>query len=297
MVHKVEKDLATGTDTTGHEWDGIKELNTPLPRWWLWTFYACILFAIGYVIAYPAIPLPGGNTKGILGHTNRGALADQMEQAKTQRGEWTKKIEAASLDDIKKDPALLAFAVAGGGAAFKVNCVQCHGAGAQGGRGFPNLNDNDWLWGGTLDQIHTTLQNGIRYPGNANTRDSQMPNFGADQILTPEQITDVANFALSLSGGEGVDAAAAERGKTVFAENCAACHGDNGAGNHDFGAPNLTDKLWLYGNTLSDVMAQVTKPHMGVMPAWTGRLDEATLKEITVYVHSLGGGEQTAVTQ
>lgn len=296
-LHNIEKDQVTGTDTTGHEWDGIKELNTPLPRWWLWTFYACIVFAIGYTVAYPAWPLLTTNTKGVLGYSSRMAVETDIAQAKTAQAQWLDKIKAASLDDIVKDPELLQFAQAGGAAAFKVNCVQCHGAGAQGGPGFPNLNDNDWLWGGTLEQIHATLQNGIRYPGNANTRDSQMPNFGADQILTPEQITDVANYVISLSGGEGTDAAAADRGKQVFAENCVACHGENAQGNKDFGAPNLTDKLWLYGSGLSAVMAQVTKPRHGVMPAWSGRLDETTIKELTVYVHSLGGGEQSAVTQ
>ena len=293
MARNVEKDHVTGTDTTGHEWDGIKELNTPLPKWWIYTFWATVIWAIGYVIAYPAIPLIHGNTPGLLGYSSRADVEAALSVAKADQAKWADKISAANLDDIVKDPELLQFAQAAGAAAFKVNCVQCHGSGAQGGPGYPNLNDNDWLWGGTLDQIHTTVQNGIRYTANADTRDSQMPNFGADKVLTPEQIGDVANFAMSLSGGEGVDAAAADRGKQVFADNCAACHGDTGTGNKDLGAPNLTDKLWLYGGSVQAVMAQVNKPRHGVMPAWSGKLDETTIKELTVYVHSLGGGEAT----
>ena len=182
-------------------------------------------------------------------------------------------------------------------AAFKVNCVQCHGSGAAGSAGYPNLNDNDWLWGGSAEAIYTTLKNGIRYTQNADTRDSQMPAFGADGILTPEQIGSVAAYTVSL-GGEQQDAALVEAGKTLFAENCASCHGEDGKGGRDFGAPNLTDKIWLYGGTAADVKAQLMKPRHGVMPAWSHRLSDATIKELAVYVHTLGGGEAAeAATQ
>ena len=199
--------------------------------------------------------------------------------------------------DILKDPQLLSFAQAGGAAAFKVNCVQCHGSGAAGGAGYPNLNDDDWLWGGTPEAIYQTLKHGIRYTEDAETRDSQMPAFGADGILTPEQIDQVANYTLTLVG-EPADAAKAEAGKQIYAENCASCHGEDGTGGRDFGAPNLTDKIWLYGGSIDAVKAQITKPRMGVMPGWVKRLDDATIKELAVYVHSLGGGEATpAATQ
>ena len=201
----------------------------------------------------------------------------------------------SGVDDILKDPKLLAYAQAGGAAAFKVNCVQCHGAGAAGGKGYPNLNDDDWLWGGTPDAIYTTLQHGIRYTDDPNTRDSQMPSFGIDGILTPEQIDQVANYVMTLSG-ETADQAKADAGKQIFADNCAACHAEDGKGNREFGAPNLTDKLWLYGGGIDSVKAQIHKPSMGVMPAWTKRLDDATIKELAIYVHSLGGGE-APVTQ
>ncbi len=290
MARKIERDDISGTDTTGHEWDGIKELNTPLPKWWLWTFYGTVIWALGYTIAYPAWPMLHSATTGVLGYSSRAELAQSMDAAKAAQKENLDKIAATSVDDILKDGKLLAFARAGGAAAFKVNCVQCHGSGAAGSPGYPNLNDDDWLWGGTADAIYVTLKNGIRYTMNGETRDSQMPAFGADGILTPEQVTSVANFVVSLSG-EAADAAQAEAGKQIFTENCASCHGDDGKGNRDFGAPNLTDKIWLYGGDLKAVMAQVTKPRHGVMPAWSHRLDDTTIKQLAVFVHTLGGGE------
>jgi cytochrome c oxidase cbb3-type subunit 3 len=293
MATKIEKDAISGTHTTGHEWDGIKELNTPLPRWWLWTFYGTIIWAVAYTIAYPAWPLISSATPGVLGYSSRGAVEQSIADAKAAQRASLDKIAAMSVDDILKDDQLREFARAGGAAAFKVNCVPCHGAGAAGSVGYPNLNDDDWLWGGTPDAIYTTLKNGIRFTANPDTRDSQMPAFGADGILTPEQITSVANYVESLSGGEA-DAAQAEAGKQIFADNCASCHGEDGKGNRDFGAPNLTDKIWLYGGDLKAVVAQVTKPRHGVMPAWSQRLDDATIKELAVYVHTLGGGEAAA---
>ena len=248
---------------------------------WLW---------IWVTLKHPAWPMLHSATPGMLGYSSRIALEQQVDAAKAAQKESLDKIAATSVDDILKDPKLLSFAQAGGAAAFKVNCVPCHGSGAQGGPGYPNLNDDDWLWGGTPDAIYTTLQHGIRYTADASTRDSQMPAFGVDGILNPEQIDQVSNYVVSLSG-EPADAAKAEAGKQVYAENCASCHGEDGKGNREFGAPNLTDKLWLYGGTIDDVKAQVTKPRMGVMPAWAQRLDDATVKELAVYVHSLGGGE------
>jgi cytochrome c oxidase cbb3-type subunit 3 len=293
MARNIEKDEISGTPTTGHEWDGIKELNTPLPKWWLYTFYATVIWAIGYTIAYPAWPLLSSATPGLLGYSSRVQLDEQVAAGKAAQKENLDKIAAMSVDDILKDPALLSFAQAGGAAAFKVNCVQCHGSGAAGSAGYPNLNDDDWLWGGSPEAIYVTLKNGIRFTQNAETRDSQMPAFGADGILTPEQIGQVANYVVSLSGGEA-DQAQAAAGQPLFAENCASCHGENAQGGRDFGAPNLTDKIALYGSTLDQVKAQIVKPRHGVMPGWSHRLDDATIKQLAVYVHSLGGGEAAA---
>lgn len=293
---KIEKDEVSGTDTTGHEWDGIKELNTPLPRWWILTFYACIIWALGYTVFYPAWPLLKGATPGLLGYSSRANLTADMKVASDAQAQWTDQIAKASLDDIMKNDDLRNFAVAGGAASFKVNCVQCHGSGAAGAVGFPNLNDNDWLWGGKIDQIHATITDGIRYAADDKTRASQMPTFGPDPananaaVLTPEQINQVANFAWTLSGGKPDDETAAKAGAQVFADNCAACHGDKGQGNQDMGAPNLSDKIWLYEGSVQAIAAQVTHPKHGVMPAWGAKLGDAKVKELAVYVFSLGGG-------
>jgi len=287
-----ERDKITGTPTTGHEWDGIKELNTPLPRWWLWTFYATIIWAIAYSIAYPAWPLINSATAGLLGYSSRAEVASDIAEAKAAQGEWLERVSTSSLEQIAADPELLAFARAGGAAAFRVNCVQCHGSGAAGSRGYPNLNDDDWLWGGTLEQIHQTLENGIRFTVNSDTRDSQMPAF-ADGMLTPAQIGDVTEYVLQIAQQDH-DQAAATRGETIFAENCASCHGNSGEGNRDLGSPRLTDPIWLFHGDKAAIAAQIARPRMGVMPAWKGRLDENTIKQLAIYVHSLGGGEKTA---
>jgi len=286
-------DEATGTETMGHEWDGIEELNTPLPSWWLYTFYACIVFAIGYAVIYPAIPGLHEGSHGTAGWTSRGELADEMVAAKAQRAPILAAIAATPIEDLPKNPDLMAKAVAGGKAAFKINCVQCHGSGAAGSVGFPNLNDDDWLWGGTLTDIQTTLTHGVRQPGDAQTRMSAMPSFGRDGILQGPQIEDVVSYVRSLSGAEPKSASAG-RGSAVFAANCAVCHGPEAKGGRQFGAPNLTDKVWLYGGTREAITETVTNAHAGVMPAWGSRLDEVTIKMLAAYVHSLGGGEAFA---
>ena len=283
-------DHETQTETVGHEWDGIEELNTPLPRWWLWTFYATIVFAVGYCVVYPAIPMLNRGTEGYLGWTSRGQLDADLKAQQGERAATVAAIDATPIEKLADNPPLMRAAVAGGAAAFKVNCVQCHGAGAAGSAGFPNLNDDDWLWGGDIATIHATLVHGIRQHGDTATRASAMPAFGKDALLTPAQIEDVASYVLSLSGKETASPAS-QRGAQVFTDNCAVCHGPAGKGQRQFGAPNLTDAIWLYGGNREDVVAQITAPKMGVMPAWGERLDPATVKMLAAYVHSLGGGE------
>jgi cytochrome c oxidase cbb3-type subunit III len=285
-----ERDDVTGTPTTGHEWDGIKELNTPLPRWWLWTFYGTIVWAIAYSIAYPAWPLINSATAGLLGYSSRAEVVKEIAIAKSAQSEWLDRISQSTVEQIAADPELLAFARAGGAAAYRVNCVQCHGSGAAGSKGYPNLNDDDWLWGGSLEKIHQTLENGIRFTVNSDTRDSQMPIF-SEGILDPAGVGQVTEYVLEISGQDH-DAALAEKGKTIFAENCASCHGAAGEGNRDLGAPRLSDPIWLNGKDRTSIAGQIARPRHGVMPAWKGRLDENTLKQLTVYVHSLGGGEK-----
>ncbi|MBN9143249.1 MULTISPECIES: cytochrome-c oxidase, cbb3-type subunit III [unclassified Novosphingobium] len=286
-------DEPTGTATMGHEWDGIEELNTPLPTWWLYTFYACIVFAIGYCVVYPAIPGIKEGSHGTFGWTSRGQLASEMDAAKAARAPVLAALDATPIEDLPKNPELLAKAVAGGKAAFKVNCVPCHGSGAAGSIGYPNLNDDDWLWGGTLTDIQTTLEHGIRQPGDDATRTSMMPSFGRDGILKPADVQDVVSYVRQISGQEPGNASA-QRGAALFAANCVACHNPDGKGNRMFGAPNLTDKVWLYGGSRTAITETVTNAHAGVMPAWGNRLSPATIKMLAAYVHSLGGGEAFA---
>lgn len=285
-----EIDELSGTETTGHEWDGIKELNTPLPRWWLWTFYATIVWAIGYAIAYPAIPLIDSATAGVLGYSSRANLATQVASAQDAQSVYLTKIADADVTSIAADDELARFARAGGKSAFKVYCSQCHGSGAQGAVGYPNLNDDEWIWGGTLDAIYTTIAHGVRHEGDDDTRINEMPAFGADELLTGDEVKAVANYVVSLSGGEA-DATLAGQGQQLFTDNCASCHGEQGEGVAELGGPALNNQIWLYGGGVEAVTAQINQPQHGVMPAWSAKLGDATVKQLAVYVHSLGGGQ------
>jgi cytochrome c oxidase cbb3-type subunit 3 len=283
-------DSVSGRSTTGHEWDGIKELNTPLPRWWILTFYATIVWAIGYWVVYPAWPLVSGYTTGLLHYSTRARVGDELANLETLRGEKMKVLGTTALADIEKDPALLSLARARGKTVFGDNCAPCHGSGGAGAKGYPNLNDDDWLWGGSLDQIMQTIQFGAR-SGHAKTHESQMLAFGRDGILKQDEIVTVANYVRSLSGLSTAPGFNAAAGKKIFAENCVSCHGEEGKGNPDVGAPNLTDKIWLYGSGEATLVETITNGRAGVMPAWSGRLDPVTIKALAVYVHSLGGGK------
>jgi cytochrome c oxidase cbb3-type subunit III len=286
MPTKIEKDSVSGRETTGHEWDGIKELNTPLPTWWVYTFYACIVFAAVYSVLYPAWPWVGSHTTGLLGYTNRAELTQSLDAQGRERAKFVDRIRSASFDQIRQDPELFNFAVAGGRSAFQTNCMQCHGAGGAGSTGFPNLVDDDWLWGGNIEQIQQTIQFGVRN-ANEKSRQTMMPRFGADGLLTPQEIGAVTDYVLSLSG----KGTATPQGAKLFQEQCAACHQPDGKGNLEMGAPNLTDGLWLYGGSRDAVYRSIFYARNGSMPAWGERLDEATIKMLTLYVHSLGGGK------
>ncbi|GBD44571.1 Cbb3-type cytochrome c oxidase subunit CcoP [bacterium HR40] len=290
MPTKIEKDAVTGTPTTGHEWDGIKELDTPLPKWWVYLFYATILWSVVWWVLYPSWPTLRDHTRGILGHDQRSALEQQLAAARAAQARWLERIAAADTAAIEADPELLAYAVRGGEAAFKDNCAPCHGLGGAGQLSYPSLADDDWLWGGSLGDIETTIRHGIRYASDPETRESRMPAFGAEGLLEPAQIGDVVQYVLSLSG-RASDAEAAGRGQTIFVEQCAACHGEDGRGMRETGAPNLTDAIWLYGGEPEQIRAQIERPRHGVMPAWSGRLKDEVIKMVTVYVHNLGGGE------
>jgi len=286
-------DQPTGTETVGHEWDGIEELNTPLPRWWLWTFYACIAFSAVYVVLYPAWPLIDKATAGTIGWSSRGDLAKEMSAAEAARQGVFAQIAATDIEALPANPELMQAAVSGGAAAFKVNCVQCHGAGAAGYQefGYPNLNDDDWIWGGTLTEIEYTLNHGIRWQASDETRVNYMPAFQG--VLDAGQAKSVALHVLSLSGKAKANPAGAQ----TFADNCAACHGAGGEGMPAMGAPALNDAIWLYGGSEAAVTKQILAPRHGVMPAWKDRLDAVTIKMLAAYVHSRGGGQQAAPAQ
>ncbi len=290
MADNPQKDDVTGIDTTGHEWDGIRELDNPLPRWWLYVFYACILYGVVYMALYPSVPLGKTYFGGLKNYSQREIVANELAAAKDAKGEFITRIENSDLVDIRNNDELLSFSLAGGRVAFLDNCAGCHGTGATGGPGYPNLADDSWLWGGELETIHQTISHGIRWDVDDDTRISEMPNFGGDELLEKDDMNAVAEYILSLTGRETMKSVVST-GEEIFADNCAACHMDDASGDRDIGAPALNDQIWLYGDKKENILAQLNRPKHGQMPAWAGRLDSATIKMLTVYVHSLGGAE------
>jgi len=287
-----KKTDANQVPTTGHSWDGIEEYDNPMPRWWLIVFYLCIIWGLGYTIFYPAWPMVNRATSGVLGWSSRGEVAQEIDAQLTANAAITEKLATVELAAIPADPELNQFAVNSGAAVFRTWCSQCHGSGAAGAVGFPNLLDDSWLWGGSLEEIHYTITNGIRNEVSADAHYSEMPAFG--DILEESEIVQVVNYVMSLSG-EPQDAAAAEAGSVIFADQCSACHAEDGKGDKYQGAPNLTDAIWLYGGDYDTLLETVTYSRFGVMPPWKdevgGRLTEAQVRAVTVYVHQLGGGQ------
>jgi cytochrome c oxidase cbb3-type subunit 3 len=276
-------------DTTGHEWDGIQEYNNPLPRWWLWTFYACIVWGLWYVIAYPAWPLINEATAGYKGWSTRANVAEEIAEAEAANAEINARLASAELTAIADDAELQGYATSAGAAVYKTWCAQCHGSGAAGAKGYPNLQDDAWLWGGTIEDIHYTVAHGIRNEEDADARYSEMPAFG--DLLEAAQIEEVVNYVMSLSG-EPQDASLVAAGETVFMDNCAACHGEQAQGDIYQGAPNLSDAIWLYGGDYETVKYTVVNSRYGVMPPMGGAdLSEAEIRAVSLYVHQLGGGE------
>ncbi|MCA2013159.1 cytochrome-c oxidase, cbb3-type subunit III [Cereibacter sphaeroides] len=279
--------------TTGHSWDGIEEFDNPMPRWWLWTFYATIIWAVVYWILFPAWPLVRGATAGMLGYSSRADVAAEIQAVDDANAVWYQRLVDTDVNAIHEDADLQRFAVNAGAAVFRAQCSQCHGAGADGirpGSGFPNLNDDEWMWGGTMDDIVQTVTYGIRNEDFPDARYSEMPSFGRDELLTAEEIDQVVNHVLNISG-QAHDAALAEAGAEVFDLNCSSCHGVNGEGDQFQGAPALNNAIWLYGGSEAEIRASVTVAHFGVMPGFTERLNEAQIRAVASYVHQLGGGQ------
>ena len=276
-------------ETTGHEWDGIQEYNNPLPRWWVWVFYATIVWGIWYTIAYPAWPGIKEATSGYLGWSTRENVAQEIARAEDANAEINERLAEVELASIDETPELRTYAASAGNAVFMTWCAQCHGSGAAGAKGYPNLQDDAWLWGGTMEDIRYTIAHGIRNEQDPDARYSEMPAFG--DILEQEQLEQVVNYVMQLSGQEPVDAAAATAGEEVYLDNCAVCDMDDGSGDNFQGAPNISDAIWLYGGDYDTLMETVTNSRFGVMPPWTTRLSEAEIRAVTTYVHQLGGGE------
>jgi cytochrome c oxidase cbb3-type subunit 3 len=297
MARNVEKDAISGVETTGHEWDGLKELNNPLPKWWLYIFYVTIVWSLVYFVLYPAWPLGSTYTKGILGYSQRVDVEVALAEGRAGQAKYLDRIAVSSVDDIQKDRELRAFAMAGGRQVFADNCAACHGAGGQGAMGYPSLADDVWLWGGTASDIERTVRHGIRSddPDTRSAPGVGMSAFGKDGILTAPQVEQVVEHVLSLTGRQ-TDAGKAKAGAAIFADNCMACHGDKGqgalaAGIADIGAPPLDGNAWLYGGDKATLIQTVTFGRAGVMPAWSKRLGDTTVKELAIYVHNLGGGK------
>jgi len=288
MPTKREKDELTGQETTGHEWDGIQELNTPLPKWWLYVFYASIVFSVIYMVLYPSIPWLSGHTEGMLGWDRRSELQETMQEARAEQAQYFERIAAADLQTIREDNELLNFSMAGGQATFADNCAPCHGQGGAGRPGgYPTLADDAWIWGGSLEAIHHTIANGVRND-HENSRQSMMPAYG--QMLDSGQVRQVATYVKSLSA-EVDNPDAVQAGQEIYSQQCVACHGPEAQGNPQMGAPNLSDQIWLYGARIDDLVSQISNPQHGNMPAWGERLEPEMVKMLAVYVHALGGGQ------
>jgi len=286
-INNADKDNQNeSTSTTGHDWDGVSEYDIPAPRWWLTVWVICIIWAVIYWFFYPAWPIKNGNSKGLLNWSTKSDLLAKQNIANVEKSKYVEQIDSMSFNEIKNNPQLMEFALNGGKASFKENCAGCHGTGAQGAKGYPNLNDDDWLWGGKIEDIYTTLKYGIR-SGHEKARFNQMPSFGLDKILTKQEVKEVTEYVMSLTD----KASKNPKGEEIFKANCVACHGEGGKGNRELGAPNLSDAIWLYGGNKEDIIYTITYAYAGVMPYWTGRLDEETIRQLSIYVHSLGGGE------
>jgi cytochrome c oxidase cbb3-type subunit III len=288
-----ERDPVSGHGTTGHEWNGIKELDTPIPRGILMFLIATHIAAVLWWILMPAWPLGSTYTKGLLGADQRKTVEENMRNAAAQRAEWIGQIESLSFADIQANEDLMAVVRESGRQLFGDNCAACHGTDGKGQAGYPNLTDEDWLWGGDPEAIAETMRVGINSMHDE-ARSAQMPAFGRDQMLDQSEVRNVAAYVYSLSNpgfstAENIDRI--EAGREVFATTCAACHGDDARGLREVGAPNLADDRWIYGGDLEIIVSSIHGGRQGHMPTWDERLSKAEIKTLALYVHSLSVAE------
>lgn len=289
---EVERDPVSGRETTGHVWNGIKELDTPVPRGVLIFLIVTHIFAFAWWVLMPTWPLGDTYTKGILETDQRRSVEKHLLESQEGRASWAKLIETESFAQIEADPDLMAIVRSTGHQLFGDNCAACHGVDGKGGKNYPDLTDNDWIWGGTPERIEETMRIGVNTE-HPQARISQMPSFGRDGILDPDKVKDAAAYVYSLSHPEYVttaNRAAVSSGRELFQANCSICHGENARGNQDIGAPNLTDTHWIYGGDLAQIVETVHGGRQGHMPTWDERLTDTQIKILALYVHDLGAG-------
>ena len=287
---EIERDDVTGRETTGHEWNGIKELDTPVPRGVLMFLIVTHIWAIAWWFLVPAWPLGTTYTKGLLGIDQRTTVEARVVEGQRERSAWMARLETEPYDVIMADEALMQTVRNTGRQLFGDNCAACHGRDGKGGTNYPDLTDDDWLWGGGAELVEQTMRVGIN-TAHPDTRIAQMPAFGRDEMLDREQVRDVAAYVYSIanpdySTPENLDRINA--GREVFVTTCAACHGENAQGSAEVGAPNLTDDRWVYGGSMDTIIASVHGGRQGHMPTWEKRLSNADIRTLALYVHDLG---------
>lgn len=285
-----EFDPASGHVTTGHEWNGIKELDTPVPRGVSIFLVITHLFAVVWWLVMPTWPLGTTYTKGFLGTDQRKIVEENLVQANATRAPWVSAIEKLSFEETRANPQLMKIVRRTGHQLFGDNCAACHGSDGRGGANYPDLTDHEWIWGGGPEKIAETLRIGVN-SRHAESRVSQMPAFGRDEMLDPTQVRSVATYVHSLSNpadSTPQSIQTIEAGREVFLTNCAACHGEDAKGNADMGAPDLTDRYWMYGGELEKIVTSIHSGRQGHMPTWDERLTPAEIKILALYVHSLG---------
>ncbi|MBS3848297.1 MULTISPECIES: cytochrome-c oxidase, cbb3-type subunit III [Devosia] len=289
-----ERDKISGQMTTGHEWNGIKELNTPVPKILYIVLTIAVCFAVIWTILNPSWPGINGYFRGLLGVDQKAEVAEVVQQAQMDRATWTDRIVSEDYAAIQADPALMTIVRETGNTLFGDNCAACHGTSATGNPGFPNLTQAPTMWGDDPEIIAETIRVGINGSSD-DTRYAQMLAFGRDQMLESEDINTVVTYVQALSQPDlaaATDPELLATGATIFAENCAACHGETAKGLTDTGAPNLTDAFWIYGSDRAAIRHSVFAGRAGVMPSWEGRLTPADIKLLTLYVLDLRANAQ-----